>query len=169
MSKSNSNHFSNTRGKRISQGIIPSNQKKRVIDWARKVAAALDMKSKRQRDKFKSACIVFDEKTGNVYFGRNGGIDKTASNTTKNPILFGNSTTKGILPKESLNNYPTPWNCAETDAINKALNSGAKLENLHIFTIDTTKKNFGKDKASCINCTIAYKGRIKKNNSGWSK
>ena len=72
-----------------------------------------------------------------------------------------------ILPQKSLNDYPTSWNCAETDAINNALHDGAKLKNLHIYTIDTSPRRFGDDKPSCKNCTFAYKGRIKKNNTGW--
>lgn len=164
MSKSSSNQFVGTRGQRISQGLVPSNQKAKVTSWAKATADYLAGKSKTQRDKFKTACVAFDEKTGNLYFGRNGGINKDASNVVKNDILFGKN---GILPGKSLNGYPTPWNCAETDAINKALNAGAKLENIHIYTISTSKTNFGKDRASCINCKTAYYGRIKRNNTGW--
>lgn len=164
MSKSSSNQFAGTRGQKIAQGLVPSNQKEKVVSWAKATAEFLSNKSKRQRENFKAACVAFDEATGNLYFGRNGGINKSASNVDKNDILFGKN---GILPNKSLNGYPTPWNCAETDAINKALNAGAKLENIHIYTINTTKNDFGKDKKSCLNCKTAYKGRIKKNNTGW--
>ncbi len=61
---------------------------------------------------------------------------------------------------QSLNKYPTSWNCAETDEINNAMHDGAKMQNLHIYTIDTSSERFGKDKSSCANCTRAYKGRI---------
>lgn len=166
MSKASSNQFSGTKGQRISQGLVPANQKEKVVSWSTSIANYLATKSNRQRDKFKTACVAFDEATGNLYFGRNGGINKSASNVKKNDILFG---ANGILPSKSLNNYPTSWNCAETDAINKALNAGAKLENIHIYTISTSKSNFGKNKTSCINCKVAYKGKIKKNNTGWCK
>lgn len=167
MSKNSSGLFSGTKGSRIAQSVKPSYQRERVTSWAQREADSLANVSKRQRDKFKTACIAVDEETGNLYFGRNGGIDK--NNSTHNPLLFGDSTHKGVLPDKSLNNYPSPWNCAESDAINNALNSGAKLENIHIYTIDTTKNNFGKDKPSCANCTAAYKGRIRRNNTGWNK
>ena len=58
-------------------------------------------------------------------------------------------------------------NCAEIHAINKALNDGAKLEKLKLYTIHTTRNNFGKPKKACENCTYALKGKIKKNYSGW--
>jgi hypothetical protein len=169
MSKGNSHQFSGTKGEKIAQGIVPENQHKMVTSWAQDLASELEGQSKRKRDGFKTACVAFDEETGELYYGRNGGINRDASNVTKNPVLFGDSKHEGILPSKSLNAYPTSWNCAETDAINKALNSGAKLENIHIYTISTTKRGFGSDKESCINCKTAYKGRIKKNNTGWTK
>ena len=164
MSKSSSNQFSGTRGQKITQGLVPANQKEKVVSWAKATAEYLAGKSKRQRENFKTACVAFDEETGKLYFGRNKGINMDASNVKKNDILFGKD---GILPSKSLNGYPTPWNCAETDAINQALNDGEKLKNIHIYTIDTIANNFGKDKKSCLNCKTAYKGRIKKNNTGW--
>ena len=167
MSKNNSNLFHGTSGDIISNRIKPSVQRASVTSWAEKEAAKLSASSKRQRDKFKTACIAVDEKTGKMYFGRNGGIDR--SHAPHNKILFGSDNSPGILPKKSLNNYPTPWNCAESDAINSALNAGAKLKNLHIYTIDTTVHGFGKPKRSCVNCTTAYKGRIRRNNTGWAK
>ena len=48
-----------------------------------------------------------------------------------------------------------------------ALNDGAKLSNLHIYTTGTTKKNFGVEISACENCTFAFKGKVKSNNSGW--
>lgn len=165
MSKNSSGLFKGTKGDRIAQAVKPSYQREQVILWAQREADSLSSISKRQRDKFRTACVAVDEETGKLYFGRNGGIDK--NNSAHNPVLFGDSTHKGVLPDKSLNNYPSPWNCAESDAINNALNSGAKLDNIHIYTIDTTKNNFGKDKTSCVNCTTAYKGRIRRNNTGW--
>lgn len=167
MSKGYSGLFSGTIGAKTEKRTKPINLKKKVIKWAKQEIEKLKKISKRKRDDFKTACVVFDEENGKYYYGRNGGINKDASNVEKNPVLFGDEKHDGILPKESLNRYPTSWNCAETDAINKALNDGAKLENLHIYTIDTTEKGFGKDKKSCENCEYAYKGRIKKNCTGW--
>ncbi len=169
MSKAASFQFSGTKGQRISQGIVPSNQREMVTSWATAMAKYLQSKSNRKRDSFKTACVAFDENTGKLYYGRNKGINHEASNVDKNITLFGDSTHEGILPSRSLNGYPTPWNCAETDAINQALNDNAELCNIHIYTIDTTPNNFGKPKKSCRNCTYAYKGKIKKNNTGWEE
>ena len=166
MSKNSSGLFNGTLGSKIAEALKPSFQQKELKSWARKEAINLFKISKRQRDKFKTACVAVDEATGNLYFGRNGGIDKNKSH--HNTVLFGDLHHPGVLPTKSLNKYPTPWNCAESDAINNALNSGAKLENIHIYTIDTTKNHFGKIKRSCVNCTVAYKGNIRRNNTGWS-
>ena len=37
MSKSDSHQFKGTRGERIAHGKIPSNQKKKLVDWANDV------------------------------------------------------------------------------------------------------------------------------------
>jgi len=161
MSKSDSHQFIGTVGQKISQGMDPKNQKQKLLDWANDMAKYLSSKSKRQRDKFKTATVIFDETTGKLYFGRNGGIP--ISNPHLHPKM------KELLPDKSLNGYPTPWNCSEADGINQALFDGALLKNLHIYTIDTTISDWGKDKKSCENCTYAYRGRVKKNNTGWFK
>ena len=57
-------------------------------------------------------------------------------------------------------------NCAEIHAVNKALNDGASLSNLRMYTIHTTKSSFGKAKEACENCTHALKGNIKTNYTG---
>ena len=108
-----------------------------------------------------TATVVYDERTGKYYYGRNGAPFEDGY--IKNPTLFSKN---GILPKESLNVYKV-GNCAEVDAVNKALNDGAKLENLHMTTIHTTKYSFGKNKESCENCTAAFKNKIKQNYTGW--
>lgn len=88
----------------------------------------------------------------------------------KSTILLGDKTHEGILPKVKLNRYPLS-NCAEVDAINNALNAGAKLENLHMSTLDVSRKNIRShciiEKCDCKNCVAAFKGKIKKNNTGW--
>ena len=169
MSKGNSGHFSGTKGSNALNSTSNAkgsakHMKSAVTSWANKQADDLSKTSKRQREKFNTASVVFDEKTGKYYYGRNNGIEKDGSK--KNPQLFGNSTHKGILPSKSFNQYEV-GNCAEVDAINKALNAGAKLENLHITTIHTTKSSFGNSKHACKNCTYAFKDKIKKNNTGW--
>lgn len=139
---------------------------KRLTFWAQAKAKELSSRSKTQRDKFNTACVAYDEITGEYYYGRNAGIIRDGH--VKNPILFGDINHKGILPEKSLNNYSI-GNCAEVDAINSALNAGAKLENLHITTIHTTKNSMGKAKQACENCTVAFKGRIKENYTGWKE
>ena len=162
MSKASSHQFSGTKGEKIAQGQNPANQKKQVVAWAEDVVSRMgDKVSGRKRDKFNTACVAFDETTGELYFGRNGGVDRFG------PDLHDDI--KKLLPSKPLNDYPTSWNCAETDAINNALHAGAKLEHLQIYTISTRPKSFGANKSSCQNCTYMYKGRISKNNTGWFK
>lgn len=162
MSKASSHQFSGTKGERISQGKIPANQKAKLIDWANDVISRMpDNISKRKREQFNTACVAFDETTGELYFGRNGGIDRFGTEL--------HADIKKLLPPENYAGFPTTWNCAETDAINNALHAGASLGNLHIYTISTLPRNFGRDKVSCENCTYMYKNRIKKNNTGWIK
>ena len=160
MSKSSSHQFSGTMGDRIAQGMTPENLKKQIIGWAKQVVARMGKNaSNRKRAKFNTACVAFDESTGTLYFGRNGGINKFETELC--PII------KELLPPENFAKFPSAWNYAETDAINNALRAGASLEALHIYTINVLPDRFGDDKVSCENCTYMYKGRIKKNNSGW--
>lgn len=135
----------------------------RVKTWAENEIETLETKSKRQREKFNTASIVYDKETGKYYYGKNKGA--LAPGVQKNEQLFGE---KGVLPKKSFNAFEI-GNCAEVDAINQALNNGAKLENLYMYTIHTTKTNFGMGKKACENCTFAFKGRIKENHSGWEE
>ena len=132
-----------------------------VESWARKMQ---DKLSGNQLRRFNTACIVIDKETGKFYYGRNHGIEY--EHAKKHPTLFGDKSHDGVLPKASLNGYDI-GNCAEVDAVNKALNAGARLENLQMMTIHATKKSFGKQKHACENCTAAFKGRIAGNYSGW--
>ena len=159
MCKPNSCTFINTEGYLISELIKPSVQKELVTTAAREVADRLALQSKNARRDFSVVTIVIDEKNGNVYFGYNGGINK--ENLTINPILA------DLLPQATLNLNKNVSNCAESHAINQALNEGAKLENLHITTINTIERFFGQNKLACENCTYAFKGKIKRNNTGW--
>lgn len=162
MSKASSHQFSGTKGERIAQGKVPENQRKQVTAWAEDVVSRMGPNVKKSdRNRFNTACVAFDETTGELYYGRNGGIDRFGPKL--HPSL------ERILPPKNLEKWPSTWNCAETDAINNALHAGASLQNLHIYTISVRPRNFGTDKASCKNCTHMYKGRIKKNNTGWSE
>lgn len=169
MSKPATNLVLGTSGALKLELINPKVQYEMVKTWAEIQVKELQAISNRQRNMFNTACIVVDEKNNKVYFGRNGGIDK--DNAFHNEILFGPKGTigKGLIPAKSLNQYPTPYNCAESHAINKALNNGANISDLHIYVISTSQYDFGKPKPCCKNCTVAYKGKIKKNNSGWSE
>ena len=88
MSKTNSHQFSGTRGEKIAQGMKPENQRAKLIEWAKDVLSVLAPKSNTQRKKFNTATVVFDEETGNLYFGRNGGIDKFNDEIPKKAIAF---------------------------------------------------------------------------------
>ena len=82
--------------------------------------------------------------------------DATRSKTNRN----------GILPERPLNKYVV-GNCAEVDAVNNALNDGAKLENLYMSTVYTTNSSFGDLKCACENCTYTFKEKIIENYAGW--
>lgn len=129
--------------------------------WAKQKRNELTGKAKKN---FNTACVVYNDETGKYYYGRNGGYRENGY--IKNPILFGDSTHTGLLPKYSLNKYPV-GNCAEVDAINRALNDGADISHLHITTIHAGKNQFGNYKESCENCQYAFKGGVKANYSGW--
>lgn len=172
MSKPSSGLFGNTKGakksnKSGSQSNIPSGRKltNDAKSWADNRADKLSEKSKRQRDKFNTATVVYDVETGKEFYGRNHGIE--IDHAPKNKILFGDGKKPGLLPTEKIAKYDI-GNCAEVDAVNKALNHGAKLKNLVMKTIHTTKSSFGENKVACANCTATFKGKIKKNYSGWS-
>lgn len=149
------------RSKKLSSEQIQSLSLDRVKTWAEQKRNELTGKD---RKTFNTACVVYDDETGKCYYGRNGGYNEEGYK--KNPILFGDSIHEGLLPRNSLNKYPV-GNCAEADAINHALNDGADINHLHITTIHTTKKQFGRYKKSCENCKYAFKGKVKANYSGW--
>lgn len=74
-----------------------------------------------------------------------------------------------MIPKESLEKW-TVTNCAECDALNKAIKNGAKVENLeqHSVKIDA-KTGAISDIERCENCKITTKDikttsdKVKKN------
>lgn len=141
------------------QKISPEELKQEVSDWAEKQKESM---SGKQKQKFNTACVAYDEITGKCYYGRNAGIPKSGESI--HPDL------QAILPKEKLCKYEI-GNCAEVDAVNKALKDGAKFENLHITTIHANASaahSFGEYKPACPNCVATFKGRVKKNYSGWT-
>lgn len=60
------------------------------------------------------------------------------SRDVKNPMLFGSNDQAGLLPKVFLDDYGI-GNCAEVDAVNQALNKGANIGDLYLYTIKTTQ------------------------------
>lgn len=90
-----------------------------------------------------------DSKTGKTYVGANRGI---SSLDEVHPEL------KARLPKETLEDWKT-FNCAECDAFNKALKSGAKWENLGDLHTKSWDKISGKyiDVKRCKNCQVTFK------------
>lgn len=163
MSKGYSGLFAGTKGCNPTDEEIKQLSRLSVIRWAKQTKGKLSGKAKKT---FNTACVVYDEISGRFFYGRNGGY--LQNGYIKNPLLFGDDKCKGILPETSLNKYPV-GNCAEVDAVNNALNSGAELSHLHLTTIHVTKSSFGKYKESCENCTYAFRGRVKKNYSGWKE
>ena len=104
---------------------IPSQQQMQdaVTQWARMEESLAN--SNRQLDKFNTATVVYDARTGN-YYGMNRGVQ--LSGDTLNLSL------ESWLPESSLNQYRL-GNCAEVDAVNQALNSGANASDLYLYTM----------------------------------
>jgi len=167
MAKGHSGLFCGTKGDKVSKGINANLQKEKAFEYAKHLQ---EHGTKAEKKKLNTVTIIYDEQNDKYYYGMNGGIE--LHNSHKNVILFGDKNHEGILPKSSLNNFPL-GNCSEVDAINNALNDGAKLENLHMTTLDVRRKNILNHvvvgKCSCENCTVAFKGIIKKNNTNWKE
>jgi len=167
MSKPASNLLNNTSGAKKLNGYNKKLQMKLAFDYAVQIAKD---GTKQEKNLLNTITVVYDEATGNVYYGMNHGIE--IHKTKKNAILFGDGTHSGLLPQNSLNQFPL-GNCSEVDAVNNALNAGAKLENLHITTLDVKKKHIRSHniigKCACENCTYTFKGKVKNNNSGWKE
>lgn len=167
MSKSISGLFSGTAGAKkyfSNTKALKNALHSEAKSWSSVKKDELSKTSKRKADKFNTATIAYDTETGKVYHGMNNGIE--INHSKKNSLIFGDKTKKGILPEKSLNKYDL-GNCAEVDAINNALNHGAKLSHIAIYTIHTTKSQFGNTKEACENCTYAFKDKIKYNFTGW--
>ena len=82
MSKGYSAHFSGTKGAK-SYGGTARQLHTNVIKWADNTSKRLEAISKRQRDRFNTATVVYDESTGKYYNGRNHGIE--IDHEKKNP------------------------------------------------------------------------------------
>lgn len=117
-----------------------------VIEWSRMEEKLAN--SNRQLNKFNTATVAYDAKTGNYYYGMNRGIQLSRENL--------NSSLSSWLPENSLNQYLV-GNCAEVDAVNQALNDGADINNLYLYTINT-KNN--QPKPMCENCVYTFKDRV---------
>jgi len=122
--------------------------------------------SKTKRNDFNTASLVYDARTGKYYYGMNKGM--RISGDAQNPVLFGSKDKAGLLPKDSLNDYPL-GNCAEVDGVNQALNDGAKIGDLYLYTTKTTPAEFGAAKVACQNCTFTFKGNVLDALTGWYK
>ena len=118
-----------------------------VMQWARMKESLAN--SKTQLSRFNTASVVYDSATGNYFYGMNRGIQLSGDNL--------NSLLKSWLPEKSFNDYKL-GNCAEVDAINQALNSGADINVLYMYTINT---NTNLPKPMCENCSYTFLGRVK--------
>ena len=167
MAKMHSGLFHLTHGDRFITGTNPLSLAEMAFKYAENIFKNGTSNEKRDLN---TITIVYDDLNDKYYYGMNKGIE--LHNSPKNAILFGDETHDGILPKTSLNRFPL-GNCAEVDAINNALNDGAKLENLHITTLNVCRRNIRMHKIigkkACENCTATFKGRIKENNTGWEE
>ncbi|MGE5472860.1 MAG: S8 family serine peptidase [Ignavibacteriales bacterium] len=121
-----------------------------VSEWSRMQKSLASSISKRKVDGFNTGSVVYDAATGKYYYGMNKGI-KLSGDTL-------NKTLADMLPEKSLNGYPL-GNCAEVDAVNQALNNKANLNDLYIYTIETTPNSFGVPKPACENCTATFLGK----------
>lgn len=85
--------------------------------------------------------------TGRTYYGVNQGIE-LAGEKLSGKIAK-------LLPKIA-KKYPL-GNCAEVQAVNRALLAGEKLRNLTLYAV---KINTGKHMTACWNCTYAFYGKV---------
>lgn len=106
-----------------------------------RAAQLRDILSKRKLPMGTSAAV--DRTTGNVYYGNSG----TISNNI-NKVL------QARMPNPSLQKWPVA-NCAEFNAVNNALNSGAKITNLDVATVVVKT---GQAFPMCKNCQITIFG-----------
>jgi len=53
--------------------------------------------------------------------------------------------------------------------LTQALNDGAKIGDLYLYTTKTTPAEFGAAKVACQNCTFTFKGNVLDALTGWYK
>ena len=131
-------------------GTTPTEKelKDAVNEWVRMEERLAN--SKRQLDKFNTATVVYDSRTGNYYYGMNKGVQRSGD-------ILDQSLAK-MLPETSLNQYKV-GNCAEVDAVNQAIKAGANIKDLQIYTINTKT---GLGKPMCKNCIYTFEGKVSK-------
>lgn len=117
-----------------------------VTEWTKMQESLAN--SKRQLDKFNTATVAYDAKTGEFYYGMNRGVQLSGDTL--------NSELSKWLPAKSLNQYRL-GNCAEVDAVNQALNAGSNISDIYLYTINT-KNNI--PKPMCENCVYTFKDRV---------
>lgn len=166
MSKDYSHLFSGTSGSKHSYSEIKTYSKGKLTSWAKKQQEGM---SGKQKQKFNTACVVYDETTGKCYYGRNAELPKIKDGKLTDLSKLHPDLQK-LLPKKKKGKFEL-GNCAEVAAVDKALKAGAKLKNLHmttIYTNDTKDHSFGDYKGACKNCKKTFKWHVKKNYSGWN-
>lgn len=127
-------------------GLAPS-----AADMARQKADELNAQPGK-----KPNCVtaVVDKSTGKVYYGTPGdpGLDM---GTAPSPL----KENAAKLPPEGIAPHKqTPGNCGEPKAVDAALKSGAKLENLEMHTVFIGGKRHGQAKTRCPNCQVTTAG-----------
>ena len=118
-----------------------------VTEWTRMEESLAD--TNRKLNKFNTATVVYDARTGNYYYGMNRGIQLSGDNL--------NSSLSTWLPDATLDSRYRVGNCAEVDAINQALNSGANVGDLYMYTINTKD---GAPKPMCNNCIYTFFDKV---------
>jgi len=78
---------------------------------------------------------------------------------SKRVFLGYNSETKNPKFNKILIDIEARQTCAETFAVNKALNAGAKLKNLHMYTYNAWKNRTA---TACLPCSNAFYPRVKR-------
>ena len=131
-----------------SRGEVPDSQQmhEAVSTWSayQKELAP----SNRKANHFNTATVAYDINTGQYYYGMNKGV-RLSGDTLNQQLLK-------LLPETTFNDYEI-GNCAEVDAVNQALNNGAKLSDLNLYTIDVKK---GVPKPMCENCVYTFEGHV---------
>ena len=121
--------------------------KSNLGDYRRAVLSGDITKTTGGKINSKVVTAAIDTNTGDIYYGISGMNNNPTRNMT-NPQM------QEILNSvnESMTNYPLE-NCGEFNAINNALNNGANIQNLRVYSIDRVSGNY---KAPCINCQNLY-------------